>query len=71
MSDGTSRREFVARTLGGVVAAAPLAARLSVASLAGRLPALAFQAAAHKTYLQPFDYEGVTLPQFRPVGDEQ
>ncbi len=62
MSDGTSRREFVARTLGGV-AAAPLAARLSVAvSLAGRLPAAAFPAAAPaKTYLQPFDYEGVTL----------
>ena len=60
MSDGTSRREFVARTLGGVVAA-PLAARLSVASLAGRLPASAFPAEAHKTYLQPFDYEGVTL----------
>jgi len=62
MSDGTSRREFVARTLGGVVAAAPLAARLSVASLAGRLPASAFPAAApSKTDLQPFDYEGVAL----------
>ena len=52
MRVGTSRRQFVAQTLGGMAAA----------SLGGRLPLPAAEAAgAPKIFLQPFDYEGVTL----------
>jgi hypothetical protein len=52
MSGGSSRREFVAGTLGGVAAA----------SLAGALPQAARAVGSGpRIFLQPFDYEGVTL----------
>ena len=55
MGDGTSRRDFVATSLWGF-AAAPLASRLSSlgisASPSGPAP---------RTFLEPFDYTGVTL----------
>ena len=53
MGDGTSRRDFLATTVYGA-AAMPLA-RLSRFGLAPT------PAALPKTYLEPFDYEGVTL----------
>ena len=56
MGEGTSRREFVTKALYGAVSV-PFAARLSRIGLTS--PA----ASAPRTFLEPFDYEGVTLSE--------
>ena len=55
MGDGTSRRDFVTTTLWGV-AAAPLASRLSALGITAPP-----SGTGPKTFLEPFDYSGVSL----------
>jgi uncharacterized protein len=56
MGDGTSRREFVAKALYGA-ASLPLASRLS------RMGPASPATSSPRTFLEPFDYEGVTLAE--------